>query len=218
MGTEARHPRAFVGVTRRAAVVSEGMFKHECSTLKSVAVNGVVFAVLLGAFVGLAVMLDHAHVPVNALAPMGAIGAALVALWIATRDRQERKQEEADARKAQASLVVVEIERQDGRDPNAPWFNVLVRNVGSLSILKVELTNFEHPWVELSHEPPLHLTIPPMAGERFRIMPPTDGQTQAAVGGHTAEVTATARFDDAYGNRWERSSSGSLVRVRTDRT
>lgn len=81
---------------------------------------------------------------VNALAAIGAIGAAVAALWIASRDRRERKDERHDEDRAKALLVRLLVQAQSNR----PAFSVEVRNFGPLAVMDVELVDAvwsDHP-------------------------------------------------------------------------
>jgi membrane protein implicated in regulation of membrane protease activity len=49
------------------------------------------------------------------LGGLGSLIVATVALWIATRDRKEREQEQKSADNAQATLVLVELEQPEGQ-------------------------------------------------------------------------------------------------------
>ena len=80
----------------------------------------------------------------EALAAFAAAGAALIALWIAGRDRRDRKKGRLDGEKTVARLVRLDVEGIDGR----PVLLVKVRNFGPLPILDVTATDaswIEHP-------------------------------------------------------------------------
>jgi hypothetical protein len=76
------------------------------------------------------------------LAAVAATGAAITALYIAGRDRQQRVAERHDHEKAQARLVQVELSLL----MHSPDVIVQVRNFGSLPTLDVDLT--DAAWVE----------------------------------------------------------------------
>jgi len=72
---------------------------------------------------------------VNLLAAIGACGAAIVALVIATCGRRERRAERFNAVKAQAMLDLLDTELSQG----SPAFLVYVTNFGAQAILNVEV-------------------------------------------------------------------------------
>jgi hypothetical protein len=96
---------------------------------------------------------NHLHIELGSLAEwlaaFAAAGAAIVALVIATRDRQERAKEHEDDQKAQARLVRLAVKTQlSGHPSGMPVLSVKVRNNGHLPILDVEVTDAtwtEHP-------------------------------------------------------------------------
>jgi hypothetical protein len=59
------------------------------------------------------------------LGGLGSLTAAIVALWIATRDRKERERELRSADRAQATLVIVELGQPEGQEGQFP---VIVTN------------------------------------------------------------------------------------------
>jgi hypothetical protein len=69
----------------------------------------------------------------EALAAFAGAGAALIALWIASRDRRERKAERRTEENTVARLVRLDVESSNGR----PVVVVKVRNFGPLPILDV---------------------------------------------------------------------------------
>lgn len=77
---------------------------------------------------------------ISALAAFGSIGAAVAALYIATKDRRERKQERDAADEAHAKLVILNINSSTGRVGwDAPEYSVQCMNHGSMPILDVKL-------------------------------------------------------------------------------
>jgi hypothetical protein len=72
---------------------------------------------------------------INLLAAVGSCGAAIAAVWIATGDRRARKAERLGAAKAQAMLVLLNVELSS----SSPVFWVHVRNFGAEAILDVEV-------------------------------------------------------------------------------
>nr|WP_245830391.1 hypothetical protein [Mycobacterium numidiamassiliense] len=76
--------------------------------------------------------MDRAQLVFSALTAFGTIGAAWSALYIATRDREDRKPERDAADLAQARLVKIEIKR-----PGTYEYSVRVRNYAAQPILDV---------------------------------------------------------------------------------
>ena len=72
---------------------------------------------------------------VDLIAALGSCGAAIVAVVIATGDRRQRTAERLDAAKAQAMLVLLNVEVSQG----SPAFNVWVGNFGAQAILDVQV-------------------------------------------------------------------------------
>jgi hypothetical protein len=85
------------------------------------------------------------------LSGLGAIGAAIVALGIAGRDRRERTNERHDEERTQARLVRLSVETQGNR----PALTVQARNFGPLPVIDIDLVDAtwsEHPearWIAL---------------------------------------------------------------------
>jgi hypothetical protein len=175
---------------------------------------------------------DHWHIELGPLtewlAGIAAAGAAIVALWIATRDRWERRRERDAADEAQANLVLVEVFPSQG----FAGFDVRVTNYGSRAVLNVEFETAQF-------EP--FPNAEPVLGERARRRIPVvdcdrepggfwfgfveDGSS--VITGHTdshgnwvsdnadaTKVAAYVRFKDADGNRWRRSNRSDTERLR----
>jgi hypothetical protein len=186
-------------------------------------------AVLLGVFVGAPLLLGlhiDAGLVINALTAMGAFSAAAVALWIATTDRQERKQEREDADRKQAGLVRITARWQSlgpGPEPSGdvdPYVQVIVNNWAKLPIVDVELTRWEWDGHEatFSHPQRIEAVMPsPVAtGDQaghWEIVP-TDDATRTALAAPTittnTDLTVTVEFTDAGQKRWRRSNKGLL--------
>jgi hypothetical protein len=99
---------------------------------------------------------NHWHVELGPLAEWlaagAAAGAAIVALVIATLDRQHQIKDRRDDEKTQARLVQLSVETESGR----PVVVVKARNFGPLPVLDIELVDAtwsEHPgarWVTIN--------------------------------------------------------------------
>ena len=84
---------------------------------------------------------NHWHVELGALAEWlaaaAAAGAAIVALYIAARDRRDRVAERRDEQKTHARLVQLFVETETGR----PAVVVQARNFGPLPVIDVDLVD-----------------------------------------------------------------------------
>ena len=161
---------------------------------------------------------------INALAAFGSIGAAVAALYIATKDRRERKRERAASAEAQAKLVILNITSSTGRvGLDAPEYYVGCVNHGSMPILDVKL--------ESAHMRGFPQAQPRLSDAVTRVLPPAPGfsisfvtrwvdekdqqfpldENQQHV--NTVDIEATVSFSDASGNHWRRSNAGTLRRL-----
>jgi hypothetical protein len=212
-------------------------------------------AVLVGVFLGLPTLLMvmgvdiNAGLIVNALAAIGALSAAVAAVWIATSDRRQREQERRDTDEAQARLVIIEPLRLAGewrRGVASAELAVLVKNFATLSVLDVTVVDFvigEHPHLRPSLQPPTWPVVEPNRyhpdGALFSFTPPQWSEDEedekglepfkkAFEGWRVRDyrshawlvpteptitvdtiLTATVRFRDAKGNRWETTFASS---------
>ena len=83
-------------------------------------------------------------------------GAAIAAVWIATRDRRARTAERLDAAKAQAMLVLVDVHASR----SAPGFDVWVHNFGTLAVLDVEVDSATVTgWPRCTPSPPEAIAV-----------------------------------------------------------
>jgi hypothetical protein len=183
-------------------------------------------AVVLGIFVGLPLVLTHAgiHVDwgflVNLLTAVGTVGAAVAAVGIATVDRWDRKRERDDADEAQAALVIaqpyrVPTVRSEGAFQiisRYPELGVLVKNYGTLSVLRVTVKlavdghpNLDlHPSADSAADHPVVAPVPDNPfGQKFIFRAASDEQLEDPTITDKTLLTATVRFQDARGNRWE---------------
>lgn len=79
----------------------------------------------------------------NWFSGVGSIGAALAALWIATRDRRDRRRDQLEEQNSHARLVQLSVAPSGGG-----YVNVEVRNYGPLPVLDIDLIDAawsEHP-------------------------------------------------------------------------
>ncbi|GAB3216782.1 hypothetical protein [Mycolicibacterium hippocampi] len=179
--------------------------------------------------------MDIAQLIVNGLAALGAVGAAVAALAIATRDRRDRRDERRAAARAQARLVLVEINDGD----SDMYYNIEVANHGAQPILDVAVESVanqgqsgpirwapRHGSEAIRAVQPLRDGGPPrmLVGEIVR---ETDGVSIALsettpddrrmfVGLPPASFSsATVRFTDANGNIWTTDTDGELTHVGT---
>jgi hypothetical protein len=161
-------------------------------------------------------------------AALGSLFAAGTALWIASRDREERKGERAVTAKTQAELVVVAVKLTHGRS-----FGVDVTNFGTSAVLDVtfDSAKFEtvpestykvsngSPRVVLDSDRQPHtfwVEFVNDAGES--VMPGTFNDVyqeweSGPARPDPSKVTAWVRFRDAQGIRWRRGNSGSAERL-----
>ena len=156
-------------------------YRDKTAVLTKAALIVWAIAAVVAVTVGLALLFTLAGVEINfglvigALSAIGSLSAAAaavwVALWSAARNRQENEMERHAAYEAQARLVLLEVELHN-ENPSAPFFVVLVRNCGELSILYVTLESAELASHPRSHyefnsprgtapEPPLDLPYEP---------------------------------------------------------
>ena len=154
---------------------------------------------------------------VSLLAALGSCGAAIAAVWIATRDRRERRAERLNAAKAQAMLVLVDVHASRG----AAAFEVWVHNFATLAILDVEIASATYKpeptaTFQMQGRPKLIAAKPD--GQRDRLIVEfVDSKGFSVVPGGCDEdgnfrtlakdedVDATVRFMDAHGHHWLRS-------------
>ncbi|WP_156763350.1 hypothetical protein [Mycobacterium scrofulaceum] len=181
-------------------------------------------AVLVAVLFGLPALLTMAGVRVdaglivNGLAAIGAFSAAGVAVWVATEDRRERKREREAAAEAQAGLVVAEPFQVAGPGGVGHAFGVAVQNYGTLAILQVAVVRLQvdrHPNLDFRRDETgsfvAALLAPRRDGERagtgFYFRGTEDARVSSAFREKriTQEtmLTATLRFTDAGGRRWE---------------
>jgi hypothetical protein len=161
---------------------------------------------------------------ISAFAALGSIGAAVAALYIATKDRRERTREHAAAAEAQAKLVILDITYSTGRiDWQAPEYYVGCVNHSSMSILDVRL--------ESAHMRGFPQAQPTLSDAVTRVLRPAPGSNTSFVTRwvdengqqfpldekqqhiNTVDIEAAVSFSDANGNQWLRSNTGTLRRL-----
>ncbi|WP_157680156.1 hypothetical protein [Mycobacterium dioxanotrophicus] len=165
--------------------------------------------------------------------------AAVVALRIATNDRQERTRERILEREAQARLVRLKVEDPNGKQAH---FDLTVYNYGESAILDAQIERVE--WTE--HSGAVGLPSVPgneggSVGNRLPVVVPysqtnvaqqlsvwfvdatgdlimkrisTDGLgNEKYVSGDPTRVYAAISFTDATGRRWEQTTDGVVKRL-----
>lgn len=193
-------------------------------------------AILVAVFVGLPALLTtvgvelNAGLIVNALAAIGSLSAASVALWVATSDRRERKRERNAEDVAQSKLVVIRPLHRgyDTSTGEGPMLAIDVINCGTRAIvdvtfLSLDVEGHEHLDPRPTSEDQLPVVQPHGGFETFKFDPKFGSQTPpdqflvALRGGgrdvrrtidENAKLTARVRWTDASGNTWERRASG----------
>jgi hypothetical protein len=158
---------------------------------------------------------------IGLLAALGSCGAAIAALWIATRDRCERKTERLDAAKAQATLVLLDV----GLSSGTPGFQVDIRNFGAEPILDVELdaaqfarvpdstpkvVNRLGPTVKVidADRQSDHIFVQFVDGKGDSVITtgfPDELGVLVIDNAAAEDLDVTIRFMDAHGNHWLRS-------------
>ncbi len=162
----------------------------------------------------------------NWLSGIGSIGAAGVALWIATADRHERVKTQQAAGRAQAGLVQVTINPKVGKK-----FTINVLNYGSRPVLDVAFESAEYRVALSAKAVPdlIHGRCPildtKVNGASFQFDLDFVSEADSTVitgdkwddvysqwdgkGPDPADVIARVRFTDADGTFWRRSSMGT---------
>jgi hypothetical protein len=189
-------------------------------------------AVFVGVFVAAPLWFGlnvDAGLYINALAAFGSVAAASAAVWIATTDRRERKQERDAEDAAQAKLVTVLGARPD----NPLQLQVWVKNYGTRAIIditfiRLEVEGHDHLDDLQPNVGPLPVIAQPGGSSIFTFAPETYQKTDpywlAIRGGPHGEpqtitvktrLTATVRWTDAQGKIWQRTGSGPGDQVNT---
>jgi hypothetical protein len=169
---------------------------------------------------------------VNGISAAGAVGAAVAALWIATRDRHERRSERHAADRAQARLVLIEARSSQ----QSIYYHLDVHNHGTQPILDVSLDTAilkGHParWKPREGSDSVIRVIRPETDEALRSFvgefinddgTPITDYTSDADGNRrypnkpdTNLISATINFTDANGNIWRLTSEGQLTHTGT---
>jgi hypothetical protein len=205
------------------------------SPLQSAAVIVVSTAALVATFVGMPLVMTYygAHIDVglivNAFAALGALAAAVAAVWVATSDRRQAAQQRTHADAAQAALVMIEPRKLIG----TAGLDIVVRNYGDRAILNVICVSLDvqgNP--QLAPMIPTVKALPIVEPDRDRMQESsakfifisreevnplleealhgsqesnsiqTTELPPATINNETT-LTATVRFTDASGNKWE---------------
>lgn len=172
--------------------------------------------------------LGSPNLVVGSLADWSAAGASVLAagaaLFIATRDRRDRRAERAAASEAQAKLVMVnpQLVIRSGR----PTFISKIENYGAepvldVSIVRAQIGKYPNATAHLSDWPVLIVprdkpaeVLAAFTGDDGANLPPeeeTGRRGYPDIGSLNIEIWVA--FADSYGNRWEKSSGGALRRL-----
>ena len=199
--------------------------------------GGKTLAAVAGVFLGAYVLhLADGSKWTEALASVATVAATGVALFIATRDRHERRADRLDADRAQARLVLLEVDGPyRGAEDRPPHFIVHIEANGVQPILDVALESATYVVddsrsVELITQSGGMVPIvkPERAPGGLPVWLPSTGDVAeelSAAGGddahgnyvnpsiHCGNVAAVVQFTDASGNRWRRSRQGAVELV-----
>ncbi|MBB3604462.1 hypothetical protein FHT40_004140 [Mycolicibacterium sp. BK556] len=208
---------------------------------------GFVFATAFGvALVGAAIVLryvDRTSTWAESLAASGTVGASMAALYIATRDRFDRRTERLEADRAQAGLISVAAHGPGygpGETGLKEHFIVHVQSVALQPVVDIELVSARY--VEDDRELPLELLVQVRSAPKHAILMPstierrewvtfqvhttaetgqlfaytevTPGATRNYYNCDPARVFAVIEFSDANGNRWRRDTSGLVELIK----
>jgi hypothetical protein len=179
-------------------------------------------------------LLDHDAGWTESLSAIATVGATGAALFIATRDRADRKAEQLDADRAQARLVLLEVEGPySSNGESTHHFIVCVADNGTQPILNVALESAQYVdgsqtvALLVPSEIVVPIVKPELAHGTFPAAFPTREATPTDVldvepneygewpfpERLKTNVAATVQFTDAGGNRWRRSTAGLVELV-----
>ncbi|GAB3227082.1 hypothetical protein [Mycolicibacterium hippocampi] len=171
------------------------------------------------------------------LSAIATVGATFAALFIATRARTDRQAEQLATDRAQARLVLLEVDGPyPGQHNNPPYFIVHVEDNGQQPILDVALESAEYvggpgaqsmtlvglpgavvPIVKPERAPGgLPVSFPPenVTAEELLAGGGLDGEgNYSNPNVSPSHVVAKVQFTDASGNRWRRSTTGLVELV-----
>lgn len=220
--------------TARGRVSVTGM--SERSLVKLVAIvlcaGAIVFALIgLPALLTLMDVQINGALIVNALAAVGSLSAAAVALWVATSDQRERKRERDAQDDAQSKLVVLRPSVQEWNTQTGEMqrIEVLVVNHGPRAIVdvtfvKLDVDGYDFGRLWPTSEAQIPVIAPDGGAAAFKFMPPHEPETPFSValrggrGGRRSldartRMTALVQWTDASGKTWERKGSGPLLQL-----
>jgi hypothetical protein len=199
-------------------------------------------AVLVGVFIAAPLWFGfdvNIGLIINALAAVGAFAAAAAAVWVATTDRRERKQERDAEDEAQARMVIVSPRRPDSPlELQIAVTNLSTRVIVNLTFVRLVVEGHDFEDLQPTFGPfpviaPPAASVPhagPLAGSSlFTFNPQSYGPGHryfiAVRGGPNGEpqtitpktrLTATIQWTDASGKTWERTGSGPADASRVD--
>ena len=170
----------------------------------------------------------------ESLSAVATAGATAAALWIATRARSDRKEERLNADRAQARLVLLDIEGPYSNSDAAFHFVVIVQDNGMQPILDVALESAQYGSgsgavsLLVPSDIVIPIVMPDLAPGTITVAFPSretapaevreieldsEGNWPVSDRDISAKVVATVQFTDAGGNRWRRSNAGLVELV-----
>ncbi|WP_036451366.1 hypothetical protein [Mycobacterium marinum] len=195
-------------------------------------------AILIAVLVGLPTLMTVLGIEINlglivsALAALGSLTAASVALWVATSDRRLRQRERDAEDEAQARLVVVSAHIPDTTSPWPRQLQMSVTNWSPRAIVDVTFVQLlidGHEHLNLRPTSQAILPVVAAGSDAAFTFDAVDGNVafrealrgkwEDAPGGganrveqpsisHSTMMAASVRWTDASGKTWERRGSG----------
>jgi hypothetical protein len=136
---------------------------------------------------------------------LGTLAAVAVALWVARRDGQRLRAEQADRDASQARLVTADVHREDGR-----WW-VRTTNHSSAPVYSVEVVAARHARdageSAVEAVPGAPAVLDALAAGETRDRALADG------GGDPSDGLVVLRYVDSAGLRWQRAGAAQPERL-----